>query len=572
MKKIKKIASILLCMVLVIGALNGCKKADDNTNDTTNDKTNEGNTDTQISPTKAEEKLVEVDFSEPVEYTYWLPVPPNDIESDYSKYSVVQFMNKKFNMTLKFQQPASGTEADSLNIMFGTGEYTDIIDSGNYTGSIDQLNKDGIIIDIAKYLDYMPNFKALLDADPVFKKNVYNDYGQILKLPTYITEDPLQWGGLVYRRDILETMTGNNVTFPSGNDSPTTIEDWDYMLPLFKQYFEAAQMVDYAPLIIPASGYFVTSELLTSFGAAASYYEADGKIKYGPIEDGFYNYLVKMNDWYSKGYVYKDFASRTNDLFYLPNTALTYGGAAGVWFGLTAQLGTALSLPDYGLNVDIHPLLNPIDTANGITSAANMMYSPRNDQYGGALISSSAKNVERLLTTIDYMYSEEGAMLKEYGLTKEQGAADDELYKKHGLTEGAYTIDNNGNFIVNELIAPGSPLPLDPFVDFKMPGMRDNKYTNLSLPELNKNATSVWLNYGSKKLPPTYRTTEEDATYAANQSNIDDYVNTMVLKFILGDEKLDTTSWESFKKQIESYGINDNIAIMQAAYDRYQSR
>lgn len=31
-------------------------------------------------------------------------------------------------------------------------------------------------------------------------------------------------------------------------------------------------------------------------------------------------------------------------------------------------------------------------------------------------------------------------------------------------------------------------------------------------------------------------------------------------------------SWYNFKKQIEAYGINDNIAIQQAAYDRYQKR
>ena len=41
-------------------------------------------------------------------------------------------------------------------------------------------------------------------------------------------------GGLVYRADILDVMTGGNPQFPSGNSEPTTIEDWEYMLPLFK--------------------------------------------------------------------------------------------------------------------------------------------------------------------------------------------------------------------------------------------------------------------------------------------------------------------------------------------------
>lgn len=53
--------------------------------------------------------------------------------------------------------------------------------------------------------------------------------------------------------------------------------------------------------------------------------------------------------------VYKDFASRSQDMFYLPNTALTYGGAAGVWYGITQQLGGAMSLPDYNLYMDVEP-------------------------------------------------------------------------------------------------------------------------------------------------------------------------------------------------------------------------
>jgi len=569
MKTIYKITAIF-CVLMIALAFTGCNDDGKDIQGTQNDEevvmTEENDVQEDLDDNEA------VDFSELVEFSYWLPSAPNDIESDYSLNTIVQYMNNKFNMKLVFQQPASGTETDSLNLMFGTGEYADIIDSSYYTGSIDQLYNDGVIIDIAEYLDYMPNLKKLLDDDPVFRKNVYNDYGQILKLPTYITEDPLHWGGLVYRRDILETMTGNNIIFPSGNDEPTTIEDWDYMLPLFKQYFEAADLPDYAPLIIPANGYFVTSELLTSFGTASSYYQVDGQILYGPIEDGFYDYLKKMNEWYKSGYVYKDFASRTNDLFYLPNTSLTYGGAAGVWFGLTGQLDDRLSLPEYGLNVDIKPLLNPINTNQGITSATNMMYAARNDQFGGALVSSKCENIERLMVFMDYMYSDEGSMIKEYGLTKDQGADQYELYQKYELTEGAYSLDSDGEFIYNDKLAVGSELIKDPFVDYKMPGMRDNKYTNMFLDESTKNATEVWLYYGHDKLPPLYRTEEEEGTYTSNQTQIEDYVNSLTLKFILGVEELNSESWNKYIEQIIEFGVSENIEIMQAAYDRYQKR
>lgn len=514
----------------------------------------------------------QVDYSEHVTYTYWTPSTANEVESDYNNYAVVQFLNTKFNMTLKFQQPVSGTEVDSLNLLFGTGEYTDMIESAYYQGSIDQLYEDGIIIDIAKYLDYMPHFKAILEKDDVFRKNTYNDRGQILKLPTYITEDPLHWGGMVYRKDILETMTGGNVAFPSGNDLPTTIEDWDYMLPLINQYFQASGLPDYATLIIPATGYFITSDLVNTFGASASFYIDEGAMKFGPMEDDFYLYLSKMNEWYKAGYIYKDFATRVNDMFYLPNTSLTYGGAAGVWFGTTGQLGTAMSMPEYGLNVDVQAIPNPIDAAIGITSAPNMMYRGHADQTGGTMVTASCKNVERLLAVMDYMYSDEGALLKEYGITKEQGAADYELYREYGLEDGAYTIDENGDVVINEKMVPGSGLSTDAFADYKMPGTRNNIYTNRILPEYQKDATDIWLKYGYEAFPPIYRTTEEEDVYTSKQSVIDDYIKTMVLRFVLGDVELNESSWETYVNQIKAYGIEENIAIQQAAYDRFLAR
>ena len=44
----KKVAAILICMVMVIGSLSGCKKADQ--------KTDESNSDSTITPSQAEEK------------------------------------------------------------------------------------------------------------------------------------------------------------------------------------------------------------------------------------------------------------------------------------------------------------------------------------------------------------------------------------------------------------------------------------------------------------------------------------------------------------------------------------
>lgn len=573
MKSIKKFLAMLLCMALIMSSFSACKKSDNNTDQTGN----EPKTTDSATPTQAQKELVEIDYSQPVNYTYWLGATPNDYYSSYSDNPGVWYLNQKFNMNLKFEQPAAGTESDALSLLFGTGEYTDLIDSSYYTGSISELYVDGVIINIADYLDYMPNFKKLLDTDEGFRKNSQNDQGQILKLPFIISENDAMWGGLVYRRDILEAMTGGKVQFPSGNDTPTTIEDWDYMLPLMKQYFEASGMKDYAVLIIPALGYFVTSNLANSFGVNISYYQDKGTVKYGPMEQGFYNYLKKINEWYEAGYIYKDFASRSSDLFYLPNTALTYGGGAGIWFGLESQLGGALSLPDYGLTVDIQAMPDPIDTATGVTAAPNYSHTDYNEQYGGPMISSTCENVERLLATMDFLYSEEGSLLKGYGLDKEHSSADNEILKNNGLADGTYSITEDGTFSYNSIldVGGGSLAGEEWLRPRRLPGLENLTY---KLPMLSKekiDASDKWTMYQDTKMNlPVFmsRSIEEDETYTTNQSNIDDYVNTMVLKFILGAEELNEQSWADYKAQLEAFGIQDNIEIQQAAYERYQTR
>jgi len=521
--------------------------------------------------TNAKRKHVDVNFDEKVTFTYWLYATPSDYISNYNDNPIVEYYEKKYNMDLQFQQPAAGTETDSLNLMLGTGEYTDVIDTTYFTGSLPQLYEDGIIINIADYLEYMPNLKALLDSNEKMRRHAYNDDGQILRLPNYLTATENMWGGLVYRRDILDLMTGGYVFFPSGNEEPTTFEDIEYMLPLFKAYFEAAGFKNYAPIIIPATGYFHSGDLLAGFGGYTTYFHDGNTVKYGPYEDSYRAYLEKMADWYKKGWIYSDFASRTNDLFYLPNTELTYGGAAGIWFGLTSQLGDAMSMPQYGLFMNVEPLSSPV-LKNG-DKASNFMYTQREEQTGGVMITKQCKNIERLLTVLDKMYSDEGSYLKGFGLDKEHGSAENAMYKKYGLEDGTYSLNEDGTLNLNAKISnAGGDIKLGDFTDVRMPGMRkiDLKYSK----DVEVKANAIWLKYGcDNKLPMSlYLTAEEEKAYSDVQTQVEDYMNEMTLKFILGKEELNDANWAKYKNKLKSFGIENNLKIYQAMYDRYLKR
>lgn len=535
-----------------------------------------------------DDALPEDDMSTPITISYWMYADDYKYYSSLNDNPVVKILNEKFNVVLDFQTPAVGSEADNFNLMLGTGDYTDVMNMVYCTESLATLYEDGVIMDLAPYIEeYMPNYWNLIQTNEALKKSVYDDEGHIFTVAQMDNINRTQWGGMVYRRDILETMTGGNVAFPSGNDEPTTVEDWDYMLPLMKQYFEYSGMPDTACLIIPAVGYMATGELQAGWGVPAVFgLSADGKtVEYAPATENFYNYLQKMHEWYEAGYIYQDFASRTNDIFYLPNPALTYGAAAGVWFGLLGQLSDRMSLPEYNLFVDVRPLSAPLDTEHGITGEMAASHVSMDVIAANRCISTnvSQEKLVRIMKLLDYTYTQEGAFLLNRGLNAEQ-AANDELYTKMGYTDGAYWFNENGELCVADWFINANALGIEPmsFTGQRLLGKIDD--TELDWPankertyldDAEDNADAVWTMYGNTRVIPNSAgalTPNEADQFNSVFTDINDYVNTMVPKFIIGTEKLDEASWAEFIDRLNALGLQDLIDARQSAYDRFIAR
>lgn len=570
----KKLSALLATVLALTLALSACGPAGGTSS------VNSSSAESQSSPESSsvtEEGTAAVDTSEHIDVSIF--VQADDVaEGDSEEAPVIQYWSDLFNLTVEWQKPPQGSEQEQLNMMLGTGDYTDVIDLGFNTENLATLCDDGVIYELSEYIDqYMPNYKAFLEENPDVASALYDDEGHIYNV-AIIQEDPKQWGGLVYRRDILEIMTDGNVQFPSGEDEPITIDDWEYMLDLMKQYFDASGMTETACLILPATGYFSTGELMAGFGiGGADYVDNDGNVRYGIAEDAFYNYLTKMREWYKKGYIYADFASRSQDLFYLPNTALTYGGAAGVWYGLDANLGDAMSVEEYNLTMDVEPLAAPIDTEHGVTEPLGIyLDSGRASNNSGFMISTACdeEKLIRILNAFDYFYSEEGACTRTIGLSSEQGAADYQDYIDKGITNG--TREPNSRTWTEEMETCTTPV-----VDFgvdRMPGIsisypaRESDLQNgVDYTEI---GDEVWTKYGNENVLPlsVTMTPDESETVNSINTNMTDYANGMIANFIMGREELTEESFATYQDQLKSLGLDEYLSIKQDAYDRYLAR
>lgn len=553
----RKLMALLSAGVVLLSLLAGCAPASDNQTQT---------------PTAPE---ATVDFTEASTFTIWSQADTNDFYSTYSDNPVIQYLNRKFNTTLDFQHPAVGSEADSLSLMLGTGEYTDMIQLDYMSVSLSELYEDGVVVNIADYLDIMPNLKARLEANEDLARSMYDDSGRILNLRALYDEPTLVWGGLAYRRDILDTMTGGNIAFPSGQSAPTTIADWEYMLPLYQQYFQAAGMENSAPFILPYTSLFAYSELTSSFGVGGSFYLEGDKVKYGPMEAGFRDYVSTMRDWYAKGWIYRDYATRTNDPVYFPNTELTYGGAAGAWFGLQSQLGEAMSMPEYGLEFDVQAVASPLNPGLGVDTVAPFSQPSRVSQSAGWAVTTATKDIPKLLTIMDYLYSDEAGLLP-FGITKEMGADTDPVMAKAGLQDGTYSLTGD-TFAWNPLLTfGGGDIDAGPFVNNRLVGWAQQSAANGASSDLLRDASEIWNGDSESPLRPMpaggLDYGADESTYQANNTQIMDYSYSTIAGFITGTTELNDASWKAFQDHIVTLGGQQNVDIVQAAYDRYLAR
>ena len=552
----KKMAAIAMAGVLAAGTLSGCGRKSSSSDDGT--------------------------------ISIFMMKDDYELYTSYSDNPIVQYLNEKFNVTLEFQQPAQGGEADQFNLMLGTGDFTDVMEISNKgSTTVQKLYEDEVIYDLAPYLDeYAPNFKKFLEEHEIYKKAYYTSDGKLFTVPMHLKDmdDYTEiWGGFLYRYDILDKMTNGNVQFPSGNEDPTTVDDWTYMMKLMKEYFEQQNLKDYACLIIPSSGYVATGELTNGFGTYTSFYMDGDTVVYGPTTQQYYNYLKQMNEWYEAGYIYQDFASRTGDSFYAPNPSLVNSGAVGIWYGTVGQLSDALEASGVE-GADVRACASPLDVKNGqdgSDSGINMLYGNAVSMDAAGFVVSTECSEEKLikfLQVCDFLFTEEGSMLASYGLDQEHGSADNEVYQKIGLEDGAWWYDENGNFVMNPVIDNAS----DEFcgndyyntiTGYRLPGMRTYQYTLERQPEKDVKASQIWGQYGFESTYPSavQKTTAEAKELGDLAAQYGTELDTRTVKFIMGTEKLTPESFEEFCASMESLGTIRGTEIKQIEYDRYIS-
>ena len=535
MKHMKRVISLLLCAVMLMGILAACGGS----------KKEESASSGNAAASSGDAAAASGD--ERITVKILKGKAANEVNLD--EMEIFKVMGEKFNIDFEFDNPPSDNFEERLNLVMMDDQLPDVIMDMPMTDIL-KYGEAGVIIPLNDYIDNkMPNLKAAMDArDGVEKAITYAD-GNIYYVPML---DEKVSGNMPYiiRTDWLQAL---------GMDSPVTLEDWE-------AYFEAVKTTDLNGNgqndEIPFGSFDMTGlrNFVTAFGVLDDFYtdpDDGGKVHYGPIEDKYKEGLIWLNEMWNKGYIDQEIITMDYSSFSGKLAQNIVGSFYGPLGGMLAAQNATMGAVVEGFRVDA--TVPPKGTTQ---IHSNIDQEPR--AVAAAVITATCKNVDRIVEWLDYMYGDEGSLLVNMGIegthyTMVDGEpvfTDLVMNNKDGLSPknavGTYSFaQSTGPFILRTCLT--GQLDDEAVVKAK------NECIIPYLENSKKYVISGSLSFNS----------EDDAIRREAMTDIETYVDEMVMKFITGRESLD--NWDTYVAKVEQMGIGKVLDIYQTALDAWNA-
>lgn len=463
--------------------------------------------------------------------------------SDYLDYKQQPFFKGLIEQTgvdIDFKFDVVG---ESFYLMLASGELPDVIqyDWYNVKGGPQKYIDDGVILDLTEAIDkWAPNLKKYLDEHPDVARDLRTDSGKYYVFPFLRGDEKLTvFTGLMAREDIFEK---NNLEIPE------TIDEWENAFSVMKN-----NGVKIPFSFAGANCYPV----MAAYNVTDNFYLDGSTVKFGPIQEGFKEYLTTMNRWYENGYLDPDYGTITRQLLTGKISAGNVGAAAGECGGV---MGVSLSAgksknSDFNLVGAKYPVLKKGDKPEFGT--AETIY----NQNSGVAITSQCKNVELAVKVLDYAYGEAGHLLYNFGI---EGESYEMVDGKPVYTEEMYNYEKGDiTASLKRYIMSIDHAPCIQDVD-----MYEQR---LSYPQ-QKEAIALWADTNMKNhiLPHISLNDEENEINSEIWADINTFVQETTTKFILGKKPIE--EFDSYVDELKKMGIEKVIGTRQSAYDRYMSR
>ena len=326
-------------------------------------------------------------------------------ETPWAKY-----VQERTGITIEFQHPTQGSEAEEFAVMLASGEFPDIIEYTwtTYSGGAGAAVNDGVIISLDDYMKGAPNLSAVIDAHP--------EVGKMIKdsTPATIIASPAcaVWNPPTRR----SSPPASPIALTSSQSSASM---------RFPRRWTSGKRSCAPPKAAGFSKPFTTrKEWVKDVWSAAydnwgGFYVDDGVVKNGLIEDSRKDFIQKLADWYSEGLLDNDWMQAdkksTQTDFVAGNCILGY---APFGQGL-GNYTKAMMEADPNFKEEYIQAAAPVTSTKGQNAKFSKMNNIYDQSGASAAISSQCKNVEAAVWLLDWLYSEEGQICYNFGIEGE---------------------------------------------------------------------------------------------------------------------------------------------------------
>lgn len=572
----KKLLSLLLALTILLGLLAGCGSSETATDtDTASESANPAQTEDAATDTADAEAASDTTASysipiseEPLEYSIWMTYAPfiGDMIDTMHDLSVINGLEETTNIYFDITAVNGADEGDNFQLMIASGEYTDIITSmSNYATGLEGAVDDGIIMDLADILpEYCPTYWAALSANTNTLMKATTDSGYMPTICVLSPEVGQEAIGILYRDDWLEEF---------GMEVPSTYDE-------LYEYLEKAN-AEKGAVLEPgttsgiwgdlAAGLNITlseNESALNSLSGSGYYVIDDEVFYGNVTEEFKYYLTFMNKLYENGLLDQDFYSdTTND----PSAEARQHFAEGTNPLVSTSAANTSDIMTYVEDTDNFSMaVLPYVTIDGETevhvaaSVANDLM--KDDDVWAFNAELDVDDIEPLLEMVEYLFSDEGFLLANYGIEGE-----------------AYTLDENGDpqwtdLVINNpdglpylfasyLYASNAASGFFPYVNDLSRSFYDFNDAQWEIFEDLKTLSDGTYNY------PGYASlnTDEQTEFTSIETDINTYAQTAVLQFITGALDIEE-NYDDYVDTLYSMGLQTLIDLKQDAYDRAVER
>lgn len=400
-----------------------------------------------------------------------------------------------------------------------------------------ELREKGVLIDLKPYLqENCPNLWAILEANPDYLAAITLPDGSIAALP-YIAEPSAQ-NYMWVNREWLKTLR---------LEEPKTAQELIDVLTAFRDR-DPNRNGKKDEIPFGFLGPFDLKFLAHAFGLVANDYNIcadNGTVKFMPLEENYRLFVTWCRDLYREGLLDKNGFSFTDEMRTVTDT-----NAAATYGIILASMAADIFQVSWAENYEI---MMPL------SYDGQQVYRDFSGPVlrGAFAITSHCKEPEKLLQWVDFLYTQEGAILASIGQEDLDYLVDgDGSWRLLDSNQSNYDMYRAGTLIEGGAEGPGV-----------MAGEFQSRISGGALVKTILEKQDRFSAYTRMPFPYYTLTKTQEEQIAPLQAEIGYYVDMQLARWVLGEEGISDESFSQFEQHLNELGLERFLAFWQDVLD-----